>query len=461
MVAAAMCLAALQSPAQGTVAGVRVEGVRCAREGGRVVASMSLDLSGLKVRGNRAVLMTPCLRGGGRELHLRAVGAYGRGRLLRRLRAGGAMGMSGAGELSFPCGRIPGTVCYSDTVPYEEWMDGARLLLHRSLHGCCDRVLERVTVPIGGCEAFTPELLFARPVAPPMERTLQGSARIEFPVNSTSIDPAYGNNPAEFSRLAATLDSIRSGPDVCVTGVRLKGYASPESPYAHNGDLARGRVEALRDHVLGLCGLDDGLVDTEYEPEDWEGLRAYVEGSALEHRTEILELIDSDMDPDAKEARLRREYPKEYRLLLGNCYPALRRTEYLVTYTIGGRCDLDEARRVLATEPDRLGLDELHLLAGSLEDGSPELGLVVRTAVRLFPMDPVANLNAANLAIGDGDLGAAAGYLAKAGDSGEAEYARGVLAWMEGRASDAAAHFGRALGAGISQAGALLSRLAR
>lgn len=46
------------------------------------------------------------------------------------------------------------------------------------------------------------------------------------------------------------------------------------------------------------------MIVTEYEPEDWKGLRQYVEKSNLVHRSEILGMIDSSLDPDAKEAKL-------------------------------------------------------------------------------------------------------------------------------------------------------------
>ena len=46
----------------------------------------------------------------------------------------------------------------------------------------------------------------------------------------------------------------------------------------------------------------------------------------------------------------------------------------------------------------------------------------------VYPDDSTANLNAANAAMGGGELDKAERYLAKAGYSQEAAYARGVLA---------------------------------
>lgn len=134
-------------------------------------------------------------------------------------------------------------------------------------------------------------------------RSLSGTAFIDFPVNQTVIYPDYRRNTAELGKIQATIDSVRNDKDVTITSVWLKGYASPESPYKHNTQLAIGRTTALKKHIGLLYNFADNIIQTDYEPEDWAGLRRHVEQSKIDHRTEILALIDSDMEPDAKEAK--------------------------------------------------------------------------------------------------------------------------------------------------------------
>ena len=61
-----------------------------------------------------------------------------------------------------------------------------------------------------------------------------------------------------------------------------------------------------------------------------------------------------------------------------------------------------------------------------------EYNEVFNTAVRMFPDDATANLNAANSAMQRNDLTLAEKYLRKAGNSGEAILARGILAMLKG-----------------------------
>ena len=155
-------------------------------------------------------------------------------------------------------------------------------------------------------------------------------------------------------------------------------------------------------------------------------MRRYVGNSSLEHKDEILALIDSDREPDNKEWAIKSSYPKDYRYLLDNCYPALRHSDYKIDYTIRNYTDVEEIKNVLSERPQKLSLRELYIVAQTYEPGSDEYNEVFEVAVRMFPTDEVANLNAANTAMGKGDMKSAQKYLAKSGNSPEAEYARGV-----------------------------------
>ena len=203
----------------------------------------------------------------------------------------------------------------------------------------------------------------------------------------------------------------------------------------------------------------DDIIITEHEPEDWEGVRRYVENSNINHCAEILGMIDSDMDPDAKEAKIKRTYPEEYRFLLQYCYPALRHTDYRIDYNIRRYSDVEEIKRILAERPQSLSLNEFYLVARMYEPGSPEFTDVFETAVRMFPDDAVANLNAANAAMRHGDHEAAHRYLEKAGDSAEAVYARGALAIREKDYKRAVTFLEKAREMGLEKAAATLKEL--
>ena len=281
---------------------------------------------------------------------------------------------------------------------------------------------------------FTPQVEAVK------SRDVSGRAYLDFPVNKTVINRDYRNNGAELAKVEQTINAVRQDPNLSITHISIHGYASPEGSYQSNERLAEGRAAAFKDYVRGLIDLPASLFSTSATAEDWQGLRQAVSESTLEHRTEILALIDSDMQPDPKEQRIRRLYPADYRLMLSDIYPALRHSDYVVNYTVRA-FTAEEGRDIIKTKPQQLSLNEMFLVAQTYPEGSFDYNEVFLTAVRLYPADETANLNAAIISLQKGDREAALHYLAKAGQSAEAQNARGVLSAQQGDRTAAEAYF--------------------
>ena len=290
-------------------------------------------------------------------------------------------------------------------------------------------------------------------------REISGSAFIDFPVSQTVINPSYRNNTVELAKITGTIDSVKRDSDITIKSIFIKGFASPESPYSNNTRLAKGRTEALKEYVESLYHFGEGFIKTDFEPEDWAGLEKYVMASSLRHKSEILEAIRSDREPDTKEWVIKSKWKDDYHFLLENCYPALRHSDYTIEYEIRSYSTPAEIEAVLRTAPQNLSLEEFYILAQSYEAGSEEFNELFETAVRMYPDDPVANLNAANSAILKKDYRTALKYLEKAGNTPEAIYTRGILeVYMED--NDAAKpYLMEARKLGISQADVVLKEI--
>lgn len=145
--------------------------------------------------------------------------------------------------------------------------------------------------------------------------------------------------------------------------------------------------------------------------------------------------------------------------MLQNFYPALRHTDYRIDYNIRKFNKVEEIKRIMAEQPQKLSLNEFYLVAGKYEPGTDEFTDVFETAVRMFPNDEIANLNAANAAIRRDDFATARRYLNKAGDSAEAVYARGALAIREKDYDTARRYLGKAKEMGLEKATLTLEEL--
>ncbi len=451
-----LLLAGFACAAQTTpiVEGVSIDNLKMEKDGSHLVVETNFDLSNLDVNYNRAVLLTPMLVNGTDTLEFPSVGIYGRNRYYYYVRNG--EGMLTEEETSYRASRKPDFLPYHNMTDYQDWMNHANLVLRRNDYGCCSNLLAQQWGRLGDFELedeFYPTLVYIYPNAE-IEKTrhLKGQAFIDFPVDETIIYPDYRRNTIELGKIQGTIDSVRNDRDITITSVWLKGFASPESPYEHNTELAIGRTAALKKYICQLYKFDESVIATEYEPENWEGLRLFVENSNINHRQEILDIIDCSLEPDSKEWKLKSTYPEEYQFLLKTCYPALRRTDYRIDYTIRTFSNIEEIKRVFLYQPGKLSLNEFYLLSKEYEPGSDAFTGVFVEAVKVFPDDEVANLNAANAAMRHGDLTTAAQYLAKAGNSPEATYARGAFAFLSGDYAKAKELFEQAEREGVEQA---------
>lgn len=419
------------------VPSAKIDSLNMQRNNDYMSIKLFFDLDDVKVRSNRAMLYTPRIIGATDTVELKSVGIYGRARYLQQQRYSKNNELTlitGKEELGFRKKNRPDTLRYEVIVPYEPWMDGARLELSNRECGCCDKVLGQATDSIydyvDKIKPFQPAPVYLQPVAEKIKtRAISGQAFIDFVVNRTEIDPNYRNNIVELGKIRATIDPLATDEDITVKEVFIKGFASPEAPYERNAELAKGRTESLREYVSNLYNFGDVIV-TAYEAEDWAGLRAYVEKSNLKNRDAILTLIDSDRDPDSKELMIKRSYKNDYRHLYTDCYPALRHSDYRIEYTIRSYYDVEEIKQVMFERPQNLSLQEFSLAAQSMEVGSDEFNEVYEIAVRMYPDDEIANLNAANSAMAKGNLKVAERYLAKAGETKEAVYSRAVYAFL-------------------------------
>lgn len=435
------------------VCGMGVADASMKRNAGQMAVDMNFDFDHFKLPGNRVAVFAPVIVNGMDTLELRPVGLYSRTRWYQYLRYG-EKPLGGEGEKTIRWSERPETMTYSQAVPYAEWMDGAQLYLKRCDYGCCRTLIAEQMEPLGYRYSeikYKPVFRYVSPVGDTVKmRELSGRAFIDFPVNRTELYPDYRNNPVELRKIIATIDSVRNDKDITVKRITIKGWASPESPWENNTRLAKGRTATLKEYVQNLYRFPDNFIETDYYPEDWIGLRAFVEQSGLEHKAEILALIDDDtLEPDPKELKLKQTYPEEYKFLLATVYPGLRHSDYKIEYTIRSFTDINEIREIMATAPQKLSLNEMFLLAQTYEPGSREYNEVFETAVRMYPANETANLNAANTAMGRNELEAAEIYLSKAGESVEAMYARGVLSALKGDYAAAYLQIEAAMNAGL------------
>ena len=165
-----------------------------------------------------------------------------------------------------------------------------------------------------------------------LERVVRDNTKalIDFHQGSSQVDTSLGDNASELRRVRRCIDDIVARDGLELDSLVIVASCSPEGSYANNRRLSAARSQAVKDYVRGFVPEDwrDSLIASEL-PENWVQREKLVANDTLLSegaRRRILEVIRSDDDPDAAEARLSR-FP-EYRYLREKVYPKLRSVSF-------------------------------------------------------------------------------------------------------------------------------------
>ncbi len=420
---------------------LRVVESGASRVGDDVIIDMKLDLSDIEVGRNRTLVYRPLLMQGDSVAELPPIIVNGRVRHIQYQRLERAEDFPNEIEIRRENGEEQ-MLDYHARVPYNNWMAKSEVVMVSDLCGCGWESLQNDRSPLFPVnlvrEPIIPAILYITPEAEVKVREKSGSAYLDFPVNQIVIRPDYRRNSTELAAIDATIQSVEDDPNATITKVTIKGYASPEGSYANNERLAKGRSNALLEYVKGLHDFGNAEFAVSYEPEDWEGLERRIESSNIEDKDKWLTIIrDSEpSDLDKKEWKLK-QLPT-YRKVLNEIYPALRHSDYTVEYHIRN-FTTEEAREMLYKDPSQLSLEEMYRVAQTYEPGTPQYNEVFEIAVRLYPNDPISNLNAANNAIQNRQPEKARQYLAKAQPGAEKQLAEAAILMLEEKWDEAKA----------------------
>ena len=359
-------------------------------------------------------------------------------------------------------------VNYTARIPFEAWMHESKLELMAELYVCANCLTQEnqaLVMPVHLVRyTIQPAIAFVTPdVETVKARTEEGRAYLDFPLNKIKIYPDYRNNPEELKKIISTIELVKNDKNTQITEIDIEGYASPEGSYKTNASLAQGRAEALKTYVRGLYHFEDDFIKVTSVPEDWQGLRNYVAGSNFAQKEEMLAILDDEtLDYDTRELRLRKiDGGKAYAALLKDCYPALRHSDYKVRYVVRG-FSVDEAKEIITKRPQQLSLNEMFQVAQTYESGSEEFNEVFEVAVRMFPDDPTANINAAAIELQQGNWKQAEKYLLKSDpQAGTTKNNEGVLWMMQGQLDKAEALFNEAKALGSAEAAKNLEEISK
>ena len=458
---------------------ITVKPIQLEQKGDFLHIDIDFDLKDVKVKSTRGVDFIPQLVAPERMLNLPKVSIKGRDEYLAYERWLAVMSIKEKKNYDKPYAVEKGSKVKNGVLPYrymvryEPWMENARLDVQRDECGCgeiksmnverlVDKVtLERVLLPY----VVPPQFAYLQPKAEEIkQRDIQAECFLDFEVNRINIRPEYMNNPQELAKIRKMIDELKSDPNVKVNRLDIIGYASPEGTLVTNKRLSEGRAMALRDYLASKYDFPRNQYYIIFGGENWDGLEKALDTMEIEYKDEVLDIIRDipiEKGRETKLMQLRGGVP--YRYMLKYIFPSLRIAICRVNYEVRN-FNVDEAKEEIKRRPQNLSLNEMFLVANTYPVGSQEFIDVFETAVRMYPKDEIANINAATAALSRNDLISAERCLNMVDSMKKLpEYsnAMGVLMLLKGEYEHAEEYLNVAYESGLKVAGYNLEELTR
>lgn len=364
------------------------------RQGAKAVVDFDLDLTNMKhLKSNTVLQIVPMLQAndGSGQLDLPAISISGRTRAIMLRRMGKQVDIirNKSGEQHYH---------YTAEVPFALWMKDASLIFRAKGYGCAECELGDYTTlltPNALAPLYQPQYRYAM-LVPEGEETKRReeslTAQITFPVSQTTLNLNLGNNRAEIKRIDDKLTELTRNKNLTVDALSIAGYASPEGSEDLNNRLAQGRVDRVAQHIVSKSPRLKGHYTSSAMGADWDGLREAIAASSLDHKEQILEILQKEPVSERTAALRAIDDGQTYAQLLQTYYPPLRRTVISFSFVVKG-FDLTEAKEVIKTHPTHLSLAEVNLVANSYPAGSAERYQIWVIAADAFPnaVEPATN----------------------------------------------------------------------
>lgn len=164
-------------------------------------------------------------------------------------------------------------------------------------------------------------------------RKEKGALYVYFPLDKWTLRHDFRSNAATLDTIVSITRQIMADSTSSVRLIQIVGLASPEGPVKRNTLLAGKRAEALCEYIKANVDVGDIQFEMCNGGEAWTELRDQIADSDIEGREQLLDIIDTEKDPDLRERKMKRlNGGRTYRYLKENVLSDQRNSGYIRVY---------------------------------------------------------------------------------------------------------------------------------
>ena len=275
-------------------------------------------------------------------------------------------------------------------------------------------------------------------------------ANIKFLINQANLR-ASELGTASIKDLGKILREINDNEETrALQNIEVSAYASPDGKLAINEKLAEKRQDVSANYLKGeLKKIKmNADVDTKFTAEDWDGFQELISKSNLQDKDVILRVLSMYQDPEEREQQIR-NMSEVFTDIKESILPELRRARLIVNYEIIGRSD-DQILEQYKQDPSKLSVEELVYGANTLVKDEATRQQWNETIARQYPSDYRAVNNMAQQAIAEGKNELAQSLLKQAANinknAAEVNTNLALLALKDGKVSEAEGYLAKGSG---------------
>ena len=164
-------------------------------------------------------------------------------------------------------------------------------------------------------------------------RKEEGALYVFFPLDKWTLLHDFRDNAATLDTIVSITRQIMADSTSSVKLIQIIGLASPEGSVKRNNLLGQNRAAALRDYIKQRVKTGNAMFELCNGGEAWTELRDQIADSNIEGRDQLLNIIDTEKNPDERERKMKRlNGGKTYKYLKDNVLSDQRNSGYIRVY---------------------------------------------------------------------------------------------------------------------------------
>lgn len=355
---------------------------------------------------------------------------------------------------------------YDTTVPYDFWMKGSSLYVQSEENTSYnvtpnhyeDRVL--VTIPfdnepisVGDIRVTSAQLLtwvqYIDPSGTDCDVMTHKGVISLFGINSRLS--TNKQNKLIFDTLYKDINTTIQLYGTSLNSAKITGYGSPIGNHNINELKSMKRALSLKRYLMNNKLTASNMLDVSWIAEDWDSIQTLTAESSMNLKEAACDIMHNVPVTGGRETVLQDLYDGiPYQYMRTVIFPKVHRVAYTLVYNRKG-VDAATGRLLMKQSPRSMTLTDFWNVSQSYDKGSREFNDVIDLSARIFHDNPIANINAAAVALTRKDVRSAQHYLQGLDTDPRAYNNYGLLYLLEGNTDKAEVYLRMARAAGVMQ----------